>query len=456
MTTRSGSRPRSSRRGAAVNLNEIATATDRIETLIFGPGDYAANIGVAQLTIGSIDPTYPGDQWHFVISAIVTSARAHGLQAIDGPFTDIKDTDTYRTLCNRARSVGFDGKWVLHPGQVAIANEVFMPTQGQFNAARRLLDAYHHATQVERKGAVMHEGQMIDEASRKIAAEVVDPGRGGRDDAFGGGFMSLAVDQLSEEQREIVELVRQFTDEQIIPVASEYERTDTFPDEIVDGLRELGIFGFTVPEEYGGLGLDLTTYALAVCELSRGWMSVSGIINTHFIVVNMLMRDGTDEQKQRFLPRMATGEIRGAFSMTEPECGSDVQAIRSSAVRDGDDYVVNGQKMWVTNGLRSGVVATLVKTDTEITPAHRGMSCLLIEKTPGAGSARRSDHSPAAGEARIQGRRDHRAGLLRPPCARSQPARRHRRSGLCADDVGSRGGTRERRRPRGWSRPEGV
>ena len=142
--------------------------------------------------------------------------------------------------------------------------------------------------------------------------------------------MSLAVDQLSEEQREIVELVRQFTDEQIIPVASEYERTDTFPDEIVEGLRELGIFGFTVPEEYGGLGLDLTTYALAVSELSRGWMSISGIINTHFIVVNMLMRDGTDEQKQRFLPRMATGEIRGAFSMTEPECGSDVQAIRSS------------------------------------------------------------------------------------------------------------------------------
>ncbi len=197
--------------------------------------------------------------------------------------------------------------------------------------------------------------------------------------------MSLAVDQLSEEQREIVELVRQFTDEQIIPVASEYERSDTFPDEIVDGLRELGIFGFTVPEEFGGLGLDLTTYALAVSELSRGWMSISGIINTHFIVVNMLMRDGTDEQKQRFLPRMATGEIRGAFSMTEPECGSDVQAIRSTAVRDGDDYIVNGQKMWVTNGLRSGVVALLVKTDTEIKPAHRGMSCLLVEKTPGAG-----------------------------------------------------------------------
>jgi alkylation response protein AidB-like acyl-CoA dehydrogenase len=113
-------------------------------------------------------------------------------------------------------------------------------------------------------------------------------------------------------------------------------------------------------------------------------MSVSGIINTHFIVADMLMRDGTDEQRERFLPRMATGELRCAFSMTEPECGSDVQAIRSRAIRDGEDYVVNGQKMWVTNGLRSGMVATLVKTDPEADPPHRGMSCLLVEKEPGA------------------------------------------------------------------------
>jgi len=196
--------------------------------------------------------------------------------------------------------------------------------------------------------------------------------------------MSFPLDDLSGDQREIVELVRQFTEERILPVASEYEKSDTFPDEIVDGLKELGIFGFTIPEEYGGLGLDLTTYALSVAELSRGWMSVSGIINTHFIVANMLMRDGTDEQKQRLLPQMATGDVRGAFSMTEPECGSDVQAIRSRAVRDGDNYLVSGQKMWVTNGLRSGVVATLVKTDPDASPAHRGMSCLLIEKTPGA------------------------------------------------------------------------
>ncbi|HEU0195429.1 MAG TPA: acyl-CoA dehydrogenase family protein [Gaiellales bacterium] len=198
--------------------------------------------------------------------------------------------------------------------------------------------------------------------------------------------MSAALDQLTEEQRDIVGLVRQFTDEQIVPVAGRLEHDDVFPDEIVAGLRELGLFGFTIPEEYGGLGLDLTTYALAVSELARGWMSISGIINTHFIVANMLMRDGTDEQKQRFLPRMATGELRCAFSMTEPECGSDVQAIRATAVRDGDDYLVNGQKMWVTNGLRAGLVALLVKTDTAADPPHRGMSCLLVEKTPEAAS----------------------------------------------------------------------
>jgi citrate lyase subunit beta/citryl-CoA lyase len=160
-----------------VNLKEIATASDRVETLIFGPGDYAASVGVAQLVIGSVDPDYPGDQWHYALSAIVTTARAFGLQAIDGPYTDIKNTDEYRRLCHRARLVGFDGKWVLHPAQVEIANEVFTPTQEQFDAASRLLDAYHHATTVERKGAVMHEGQMIDEASRKIATEVVARGR---------------------------------------------------------------------------------------------------------------------------------------------------------------------------------------------------------------------------------------------------------------------------------------
>lgn len=159
-----------------VNLREIATATDRTETLIFGPGDYAADIGVAQFVIGSIDAAYPGDQWHYVLSAIVTAARAFGLQAIDGPYTDIKNVAEYRRLCDRARLVGFDGKWVLHPDQIGIANEVFAPTQDQFDQAARLLAAYRHATHVEHRGAVMHEGQMIDEASRKIAEAVVARG----------------------------------------------------------------------------------------------------------------------------------------------------------------------------------------------------------------------------------------------------------------------------------------
>jgi citrate lyase subunit beta / citryl-CoA lyase len=160
----------------AMNIREIAQATPRLETLIFGPGDYAANMGVGSLVIGSIDPDYPGDQWHFILSLIVTAARAYGVQAIDGPYTDIKNTEEYRRLCLRAKQVGYDGKWVLHPEQIGIANEVFAPSQEEFERARRLLAAYEHATTVERRGAVMHEGQMIDEASRKIAEAVVARG----------------------------------------------------------------------------------------------------------------------------------------------------------------------------------------------------------------------------------------------------------------------------------------
>src|SRR5690242_3397312 len=157
---------------------------------------------------------------------------------------------------------------------------------------------------------------------------------------------------LSEIQQEILKAVRQFTDEQILPVATELEHADEYPTEIVEGMKELGIFGLMIPEEYGGLGESLLTYALAVEEIARGWMSVSGIINTHFIVAYMLLQHGTEEQKQRYLPRMATGEVRGAFSMSEPGLGSDVSAIRTKAVRDGedsDDWSITGQKMWLTN-----------------------------------------------------------------------------------------------------------
>ena len=189
----------------------------------------------------------------------------------------------------------------------------------------------------------------------------------------------------TDEQKAITEMVRQFADEQILPNAEKYDHEDSFPEPIVEQMKELGLFGTTIPEEYGGMGLDLTTYAMIVEELSRGWISISGIINTHFIGSYLLMKFGSEEQKQKYLPRMATGEIRAAFSLSEPELGSDVQAIKTAAKKDGDHYVINGQKMWVTNGLRAALVFTLVKTDPEADPRHRGMTCFIAEKEPGVG-----------------------------------------------------------------------
>src|ERR1700744_5814230 len=176
--------------------------------------------------------------------------------------------------------------------------------------------------------------------------------------------VETAYQDRTEEQQAICEMVRQFADEQIIPNAEHYDHEDEFPEPIVEQMKELGLFGVTIPEEYDGMGLDLSTYALIVEELSRGWISISGIVNTHFIGSYLLMKFGTEEQKQRYLPRMATGEIRAAFSLSEPELGSDVQAIKTTARRTDDgDYEINGQKMWVTNGLRSALVFTLVRTD---------------------------------------------------------------------------------------------
>ena len=196
---------------------------------------------------------------------------------------------------------------------------------------------------------------------------------------------------LTEEQEAILEAVRDFVDNEIIPVANDLEHADEYPKAIVDGLKEMGVFGLMIPEEYGGLGESLLTYALVVEEIARGWMSVSGVINTHFIVAYMLMQHGTQEQKDKYLPRMATGEVRGAFSMSEPGCGSDVAAISSKAVRDGDGWVLNGQKMWLTNGGSSTLVAVLVRTDgdaDEGASVYKKMSTFLIEKPEGFGEVR--------------------------------------------------------------------
>jgi alkylation response protein AidB-like acyl-CoA dehydrogenase len=200
--------------------------------------------------------------------------------------------------------------------------------------------------------------------------------------------MAVAADLLekTDEQKAITEMVRQFVDEQIIPNAEHYDHEDEFPGPIVEHMKELGLFGVTIPEEYGGMGLDLTTYAMIVEELSRGWISISGVVNTHFIGSYLLMKFGTEEQKQQFLPRMATGEVRAAFSLSEPEVGSDVQGIKSVATKDAEsgDWILNGTKMWVTNGLLSSVVFVLMKNDPKADPRYKGMTCFITEKEPGA------------------------------------------------------------------------
>ncbi|MFJ8963480.1 Acyl-CoA dehydrogenase [Lentzea waywayandensis] len=190
---------------------------------------------------------------------------------------------------------------------------------------------------------------------------------------------------LTDIQEEILATVRTFVDKEIIPHAQTLEHGDTYPADIVEGMKEMGLFGLTIPEEYGGLGESLLTYALVVEQIARGWMSVSGVINTHFIVAHMLKQHGTPEQKQKYLPRMATGEVRGSFSMSEPELGSDVAAIRTRAVRGDSGYTINGQKMWLTNGGTSNLTAVLVKTDEGAEKPHQNLTTFLVEKPEGYG-----------------------------------------------------------------------
>ncbi|GAA3439366.1 acyl-CoA dehydrogenase family protein [Kutzneria kofuensis] len=190
---------------------------------------------------------------------------------------------------------------------------------------------------------------------------------------------------LTEVQQEILNTVRDFVNKEIIPHAQALEHDDAYPADIVEGMKEMGLFGLTIPEEFGGLGESLLTYALVVEQIARGWMSVSGVINTHFIVAHMISRHGTDAQKAHYLPKMATGEIRGSFSMSEPDLGSDVAAIKTRARRDGDSYVIDGQKMWLTNGGTSNLTAVLVRTDEGADKPHKNLTTFLVDKPVGYG-----------------------------------------------------------------------
>jgi butyryl-CoA dehydrogenase len=185
---------------------------------------------------------------------------------------------------------------------------------------------------------------------------------------------SGAVDEAV--RAEIIETVRKFVQRDVIPVAPELERSDTFPDQIVKQMRELGLFGLTIPEEFGGLGLDLLTYIGVIEELAYGWMSLTGIVNTHTMAATLIMTHGTDEQKRRWLPDMASGERRGCLSLSEPDAGSDTRSLSCKATRDGEEYVLNGTKAWVTNGERAGIVALAARSE-------EGISAFIVEKEPG-------------------------------------------------------------------------
>ncbi|HLJ35244.1 MAG TPA: acyl-CoA dehydrogenase family protein, partial [Ktedonobacteraceae bacterium] len=194
------------------------------------------------------------------------------------------------------------------------------------------------------------------------------------------------------EKQMVIDEVRRFVEREVIPVAHDLEKSDSYPVALIDKLKTMGVFAATIPEEYGGLGFDFGTYVQIVEELACGWMSLSGIVNTHVLVAYMIAAHGTEGQRQRFLPVMAEGERRGGLCISEADAGSDVQAITMTAVRDGENYVLNGSKLWVTNGVNASIFAVLARTDTFVRPPYKGMSVFLVEKgMPGFKAGRTFD-----------------------------------------------------------------
>ncbi|QUH03667.1 acyl-CoA dehydrogenase family protein [Saccharopolyspora erythraea] len=191
------------------------------------------------------------------------------------------------------------------------------------------------------------------------------------------------LDALSEDERFVVATVRDFVDKEVRPVVQELEHSNTYPEALIEQMKQLGIFGLAVPEEHGGTPVSTPCYVLITEELARGWMSLAGAMGGHTVVAKLLLRFGTEEQKRRYLPRMATGEVRATMALTEPGGGSDLQAMRTVARRDADGYVINGSKTWITNSRRSQLIALMCKTDPQAEPAHKGISILLVEHGPG-------------------------------------------------------------------------
>ncbi len=192
-----------------------------------------------------------------------------------------------------------------------------------------------------------------------------------------------------EDETQILDSIQRWLDKDVKPHVLRLEHADEYPHEMVAQMKEFGLFGATIPPEYGGLGLPASTYAKIVTMISSVWMSLTGIFNSHLIMATAVQRYGTEAQKRHFLPRFAAGEIRGGLALTEPDCGTDLQAIRTRAVRDGDDYVINGTKTWISNGIEGSCFALLVKTDMDVQPRHRGMTMFLAEKRDGFSVSRK-------------------------------------------------------------------
>ncbi|MCW2666153.1 MAG: isovaleryl-CoA dehydrogenase [Frankiales bacterium] len=189
--------------------------------------------------------------------------------------------------------------------------------------------------------------------------------------------------EISDDEVEVVALVRQFVEDKVRPVARELDHTDTYPGQLIEQMKQMGIFGLAIPEPWGDAQVSTPCYAAVTAELARGWMSLAGAMGGHTVVAKLLLAYGTDAQKDAYLPRMATGEVRATMALTEPGGGSDLQAMRTTARLDGDEYVVNGSKTWITNARHSSLIALMCKTDPAARPAHKGVSILLVEKGPG-------------------------------------------------------------------------
>src|SRR5215831_11385098 len=215
------------------------------------------------------------------------------------------------------------------------------------------------------------------------------PGCQGGDKNMNNDISDAARRRTSEEEAAILDAVGRWLERDVRPHVHALEHDDIYPQEMVEQMKSLGLFGATIGEGYGGLGLSATTYARIVQRVAEVWMSLTGIFNSHLIMAACVERNGTEAQKQRYLPRFASGEVRGGLALTEPDCGTDLQAIRTRAMREGDEYVINGTKTWISNGIHGQAFALLVKTDPNAEPRHRGMSLFLAEKGEGFSVSRK-------------------------------------------------------------------